>query len=153
AGEFAAYQSQRADDPAGHLGAGRNALRLGDVDAAAQHIDRALALNPEDVQALVERAGFDLRRGDPAAARVRLDRAARIDPYEPEVRYRGAQVLALLGKPAEANAEREAAARLKEDNEHMSRIREGLIRTPGDRRLQRDAARWLIEHGHGEEGA
>jgi predicted Zn-dependent protease len=151
--EFAVYLARRPDDPAGHLGAGRSALELGEVDAATQHIDRALALNPEDVRALIERSGIDIRRGEAAAALARLDRAARIDPYDPDVRHRRAQVLALLGRPAEAKAERERAARLKEDNERMNRIREGLLRSPGDRRLRREAAHWLIEHGHGEEGA
>jgi predicted Zn-dependent protease len=151
--EFDAYLARKPDDPEGHLSAGNNALVLGDLDVAIRHFDRALALAPDDPRALMARAGLDLRRGDPSAALATLDRALRLDPYEPEVRHRRALALDQLGRRDEARAEREAAARLREDAARVEQIREGLVRAPNDRALQREAARWLVDHGHAEEGA
>jgi tetratricopeptide (TPR) repeat protein len=152
ASAYAEYIARKPDDPAGHLGAARAAVEEGNEASAERHIDRALVLKPDDPEALIVRAGIDLRQGKPIAALKRLDRAIEIDPHEHEPHYRRSLVLARLGRKEEARDEQETAERLRRDNARLTEIREGLIHSPNDLRLQAEAARWLIEHGHGEEG-
>ena len=149
---YASYLDRQPDDPAGHLGAGLNAKERGDQEAALRHLDRALALAPDDIRVLLERARFDLYRGEAQAALDRLDRAIGIDPHDPELHHARHLALLRLGRRDEAKAEQDAADRLRRDLEHMAEIHAGLLKAPNDVERQREAARWLIEHGHGEEG-
>ena len=49
--------------------------------AAQEHLDRALALNPNDQRLVVQR-GINLTRiGDPVAAIAWIERVMRIDPF------------------------------------------------------------------------
>ncbi len=149
---FQAVLARRPDHVAAHIGLGRVASGRGDGEEAIRHLDRALALAPGDVQGLAERASVDLDRGDLASAMTRLDRAARLDPNDLTLRYRRSLVLTRLGRHDEARAEREAVMRLREADARLQEIRADLIRSPQDVRLQGQAARWLIEQGHDEEG-
>src|SRR5205814_813958 len=98
--------------------------------------DRALALDPRNVAALVGKAGLSLRRGDATAALALLDRAAALDPDDPEIPHRRGQALARLGRAAEARAAHERAARLRRDSAELAAIRDRLVRNPDDRHSQ-----------------
>lgn len=151
ANELETHFARRPDDPEAHLLAGRNAFKRGEIDAASRHFDRSIALKPDNTQPLIERAGIDLHAGHPLASLAFLDRAAKIDPFDPEIRYRRSQTLTILGRLDEAKQDQEASVRLKRDGDRMAEIRAGLIQHPGDLKYQREAAQWMIAHGHAEE--
>ena len=99
---YAAYLALRPDDPAGHLGAGRNAADSGDDDAGQVHLDRVLNLDPENAVAHLERAKISLRRGANETALVHLDRAVALAPFDPVAHYQRSLALKRLGRRTEA---------------------------------------------------
>ncbi len=56
----------------------------GDIDAAASHYQRAVAIDPDNAEANSNLAQILLSRGDIAGALAHLDRALQIDPDYPE---------------------------------------------------------------------
>ena len=66
-------------------------LALGDLDGAGAAFERAAAIEPGNVAALVGLAQADFGRGDAAAGRAARDRALELDPYN-------AAALALTGR-------------------------------------------------------
>jgi tetratricopeptide (TPR) repeat protein len=151
--EYAAYAARRPDDPRGHVGIGITERALGDVDRAASALDKALALDPDDTLALKERAAIDLRDGHHELALRRLDRAVAADPFDPELRYQRSLALARLGRRGEADAERVRSDQLRREHLEMSQISEQLTDHPTDNTWRYRAARWMIDHGRGEEAA
>lgn len=149
---YDSYIARKPDDPAAHLGAGLVALDRGDDTAAIPHLDRTLELDPANSAALSARAAIGVRRGEDTAALALLDRAVRVDPHDVEIRHRRGLCLARLGRHDEARAEQEVAARLREDAQRLSKLQQALVANPGDLGLQGEVARWMIEHGHEEEG-
>jgi tetratricopeptide (TPR) repeat protein len=152
AAEYATYLALKPDDPAGHVGAGRNLAELADDAAAIRHFERALVLDPKNPAANREYAEVDLRRGDLMNALVHLDRAIQLDPFDVATRHSRIFTLTRLGRIDEAGAEQAASKRLRADLDYLNRIRSNLVDSPHDRRLQIRIARWMFEHGHGEEG-
>jgi tetratricopeptide (TPR) repeat protein len=150
--EFARYRGRRPDDPAGHLGAGRVALALGRPDEAAKSLDRALELDPDHAAALRERAGIDLGRGEVEAALGRLDRALAIDPFDSEAHSRRGLALARLGRYDEAKAEQARAEQLREDELSLQDVQRRFNADPHDDALRLEIARWMFDHGQGEQG-
>jgi tetratricopeptide (TPR) repeat protein len=150
--EYEAYLAIRPTDPEAHVGAARTALALSREDEAIRHFDLALKAAPDDVAALTGRAGISLSRNDAAGALVLLDRGLKLYPHDPELRYRRALVLTRLGRNDEAKSEHEAAKELRADQAELSRIRRALIQTPNNAKLQTEAAKWLLAHGHEDEG-
>jgi tetratricopeptide (TPR) repeat protein len=153
AAEYDAYLGRKPDSAAAHLGAGQNLMEKGDPAAATSHLERALALDPENAPVLKELAEADLRRGEFARALASLDRAIKLEPDDPAIRQRRVLALSRLGKPEEARTEQEAVRRVKADLDRLNKVRERLIKSPHDRGLQLDVARWMVDHGHGKEGA
>ncbi len=150
--EYAAYLDLRPDDPAGHLGAARVARALGDDADASRHLDRALDLDDRDTGTLSLRAELAARRGDLPSALDDLDRAVALAPYEPEIRYNHSLLLARLGRGEDAAKERALVDRLRADHNRLNQLREGLLRSPGDDDLKAEMGRWMLDHGHDEEG-
>lgn len=150
--EFVAYLAQAPDDAAGQLGAGRNALELGDLDLAARRFERALALDPENGEAHIEQAKFDQAQGDDRSALIHLDRAIALRPFDPAPRYSRRIALNRLGRADEARAEQEALDRLKADLDGMESIQSRLNKSPDDVKLQCGLATWMFAHGFDQEG-
>ena len=135
-----------------YLGLGQTTLELGDEVKAVEYLDRGLELAPKKMQPLIERAKIDLRHGKFLTALGFLDRAREIDSTEIEVHYLRGLVLSRQGRKAEAREEQETAERLRSDAEEMQKIHQNLINYPRDLERQYQAARWLFDHGHPEEG-
>jgi tetratricopeptide (TPR) repeat protein len=148
ASEYAAYLARQPGDPLGYLGAGQNALEMGEYAEATRFLDRALALAPGDSEALAARASVELRQNRPEAALTYLDRAMKSDPFDYRNRYQRMLILARLGRSAEASAERVALDRLADDQKYFGQISRDLRRNPLDQGLRSEAARWLMTHGH-----
>jgi tetratricopeptide (TPR) repeat protein len=152
ASEYEAYLAQKPGDAAAHLGAGQNLMEKGDPDAATRHLERALALDPRSAPALKELAEHALRRGEFARALGYLDRAVALDPDDAAARRRRALALTRLGRAAEAETEQAAAKRVQADLDRLNEVRRQLFRSPRDRTLQLEVARWMFDHGHETDG-
>ncbi|WP_168221906.1 tetratricopeptide repeat protein [Aquisphaera giovannonii] len=153
ADEYAAYLRQKPDDALALLGAGLNALDLGDPAAATGFLDRALAVAPDDAVALGARASVEVLRHRPEAAMPFLDRAAKADPFDVNIRYQRVLILSQLGRSREAEAERRDLERLRTEVAVFDEIGRQLERHPLDVELRGRAARWLMAHGHEAEAA
>jgi predicted Zn-dependent protease len=149
--EYARYLARKPNDPLGYVGAGENALELGDQVAAGRWIDRALSLAPHDSEALAARAALELQAGRLAAALEFFDQAIRADPFDHWNRYQRMLILSRLGKKSEANAERIVVERLKNEERRFDQVSRELMRNPLDSGLRSEAAEWLMKHGHQDE--
>lgn len=151
--QYATYLEGRTDDPLGHLGAGQNAIEMGDLPEAVRHLDRALELSPRDPVILGARATLAARQGDVETARRYLDRAVEADPFDYGNRYQRMLLLLRLGKRAEADAERQVLEQVRKDQEQFTELSRQLERNPQDPALRSKAATWLMGHGHEDEAA
>jgi tetratricopeptide (TPR) repeat protein len=149
---YSAYLAGFPDSPAAHLGLGKTLAERGNAAGAVEHLDRAAALDARDARPLLERARLEARSGNLDRALSFLDRALEIDRSELEPHYQRSLVLARLGRKEEALAEQEAIARLRREQSELSTLLEALKASPRDVTLQYNAARWLFDHGHPEEG-
>jgi tetratricopeptide (TPR) repeat protein len=149
---YLALLEKGSKDPDVYLGLGQTTLELGDEAKAVEYLDRGLELDPGKMQPLIERAKIDLRHGKFETALGFLDRAREIDSTEIEVHYLRGLVLGRQGRHAEAKMEQEIADRLRNDGEELKKIHQNLVNSPRDLQLQYEAARWLFDHGHPEEG-
>ena len=150
--EYTAHLKLKPDASAALLGLGVIAVERGDEESAVRKLDRAEKLDPRDVRPLLERGKLEVGRGRFESALTFMDRALGIDAGEPEVHYQRSLVLTRLGRTAEAKAERDTSTRLREEREHIQKLLNEMLVAPGDLDHQFDAARWLFEHGHPEEG-
>jgi tetratricopeptide (TPR) repeat protein len=151
ASEYAAYLARAPQDPLGLLGAGQNALELGDEPAAQSLLDRAHALAPSDSEVLAALATLALRRDQIERALGLFDQSIKANPFDHWNRYQRMLILARLGRKAEAEEERQTVERLKREHNRFGEISSALLRNPLDVHLRSEAARWLMDHGHDEE--
>jgi tetratricopeptide (TPR) repeat protein len=150
--EYTTHLNAHPDDPEACLGLGQIAAERGQDEEAIRLLDRALELAPRDNRSLIERGKLDFRRGKSTSALAFFDKAIEVDATEPEVHYQRSLVLARLGRTPEAKAEQEASVRLRQDKNKLDQLLKDLHRSPNDLQLQFNAARWLFDHGHPEEG-
>ncbi len=149
--EYGLYLARKPDDPLGYLGAGRNALEMGELDQAVRWLDRALELSPKNPVALAARASVELRRNRFDAALGFLDRAVEADPFDQANRFQRMLVLTRLGRKEQAESERRAVERIRADQQEFQRISDALVASPVDPELRSRMARWLMAHGHEDE--
>jgi len=149
------YQTLLARDPQNVralVGAGRNALELGDPGDAARHFEEALRIDPNDPVALRELGTLDLQRGRLGAAIERLEKATGLDRLDPAAVYALSLAYARAGRSEDARRAREDCDRLNADMRVLGELKQELVRHPTDIDLQVRAARWLLEHGKLDEG-
>ncbi len=99
----------KPDDAKLHLEAARAYLAASDAspskrDAAATHVQRALAKNPNDVDALILMGQIELQGNRPAVAALHLQNAARLAPDNPTARLSLGDALTRLGDETGASA-------------------------------------------------
>src|SRR5271157_6436556 len=123
-----------------------------DEEGAIHNFERAVKLDPRDVRPLMERGKLEVGRGRLESGLTFFDQAMSIDAGEPEVHYQRSLVLTRLGRTALAKAEQDTSARLRAKREHIQKLLNEMLGAPGDLDHQYDAACWLFEHGHPEEG-
>jgi tetratricopeptide (TPR) repeat protein len=151
AAEYATYIARQPEDPLGYLGAGQNALDMGDEALAESMLENALALAPGDSEAIAARAMVELHRGQLEKALALFDRAVAADPYDHLNRHQRMLVLSRLGRKAEAELERGRVERLKSENDRFTEVSRALLRNPLDPKLRSEAASWLMAHGRDDE--
>jgi tetratricopeptide (TPR) repeat protein len=150
--EYHAYLERNPRDATALVGLGRNAFQNGDLDGATRSFEAALAVDPHNPEALKELALADLRVGRFARACQRFEILTRIEPYDHEIRYTYAQALRAKGDAALARSQAEMAARLRQEHDHVLQLRDKLLKDPSDQESRFEVARWMLEHGHAEEG-
>jgi tetratricopeptide (TPR) repeat protein len=140
------------DDTMGQLGAGRNALILGDETAAVSHLDRVLALAPDNASAHIELAKINLQKNQASAALEHLDRVVALTPFNRDAHYQRSLALKRLGRHDESAIEQAIFARLGHDQQEREDLEERLAASPDDPHLQSQLARWMLAHGYDQEG-
>ena len=80
AAEYATYVRRKPNDPLGHLGAGQNALDIGNPAESSYHLDQALKLTPQDPVILGARAAVETRLGHLDAAQNTSIRLSKLIP-------------------------------------------------------------------------
>jgi len=150
--EYATLLERDPQNLRGLIGAGRVALLKGDVQAAIRHDEAALAINPKEKTALRELGLIDLNSGRIGEAYDRLKVAVEVDPFVPEVHYSYSRALKAAGNMTRAAEEAAITERLKKEQQRIIDLRQNLVQRPEDTKLRCEAAKWLIEHGHDQEG-
>jgi len=150
--EYRAYLNRHPQDSKALVGMGRNASQSDDHAGATTHFEAALKVNPREPEALKELAHADLRRGRFASAARRFELLTQIEPFDYEIRYAFAQALKLNGDDARARAESDAAARLRDQQDRILDLRHKVLQDPKDLLSRHEVAKWMLEHGHAEEG-
>ena len=82
----------------------------------------------------------------------RLKLLAQLEPFDHEVRYSYAQALKLAGDPINSRKEFEEAAQLRTEHDHIVQLRYGVLKNPRDLDSRFQVAKWMMEHGHEDEG-
>jgi tetratricopeptide (TPR) repeat protein len=150
--EFLIYLQRNPHDTAALLGLGRNAFQQGDLEKSRQYFERSLEANPREPDTLKELGQIDLRLGRSQQARERLELLIQIQPFDHEIRYSYAQALKLSGDEARAQVELAHAGRLRKEHDELVQRRFRLIKHPHDLDARFQVAKWLMEHGHEQEG-
>jgi Flp pilus assembly protein TadD len=150
--EYATYLERHPDDPEACLGLGQIAAEQNQSQEAIHYLDLAMKLAPQDYRPFAERGKIEIRRGHFASALPYFDKAVQMEVREPEVHYQRGLILTRLGRVEEAAKEKEEEARLRKGKEELDTLLKALRKSPADVELQFNAARWLFDHGHPEEG-
>ncbi|MGE3820091.1 MAG: tetratricopeptide repeat protein [Isosphaeraceae bacterium] len=150
--EYERYLERNPRSVPALVGAGQTALQSGDLVTATRRYDEALAIDPREPVALRELALIDLRSGRFDRARERLATVVEIDAFNPEVRSSYARALKMVGEDARAAEQTAIVERLRREHVRIAELREALVSNPNDLELKSETARWLLEHGHEQEG-
>ncbi|QDV38419.1 tetratricopeptide repeat protein [Tautonia plasticadhaerens] len=150
--EFESYLDRNPEDPEALASAGLNELGRGRFAEAERRLSAALGRDPGHLEALKGLARLRQQTGRFEEALESLDRAAGLEPHDPEIAYQRSLLLARLGRSEEADRMRARSERLRAEADEITRLRDALVRDPNNVDLQHEAARWLIEHDHAEEG-
>ena len=138
---YAALLAIHPDDSPGHAGAGRNAAMLGDETAAISHLDRALALDPLNAAAHLERAKINLRHDEVGDALVHLDQVVASTPFDRDGHYQRSLALRRLGKSDESKQELATFERLSRDQQERKALQDRIAASPNNPELESQLAR------------
>jgi tetratricopeptide (TPR) repeat protein len=150
--EYRTYLQRHPGDAKALVGLGRNAFQNGDLAGATSYFEAALKADSREPDALKELAQADLRLGRFAQAARRFELLAEIQPFDHEIRYAFAQALKLSGDEDRARSETERAARLRQEHDEILRLRYNILQNSKDIGSRFQVAKWMLEHGHAEEG-
>ena len=150
--EYLNYLRRKSRDTSALLGLGRNSFQQGDIEKAGEFFEKALEANSRDPEVLKELGQIDLRLGRIEKACERLRLLSEIQPYDHEVRYSYAQSLKLAGELKRSRTELEVAARLRREHDQIVQLRYAVLNNPRDMESRFQIAKWMMEHGHEDEG-
>jgi tetratricopeptide (TPR) repeat protein len=150
--EFLGYLRRNPKATAAFLGLGRNAFQQGNIEKANELFENAIAINPRDPEVLKELGQIDLRLGRVQEACKRLKLLSEIKPHDHEARYSYAQALKMAGDHLHSRTELEVAARLRKEHDQIVQLRYVVLKNPQDMEARFQIAKWMMEHGHEDEG-
>jgi tetratricopeptide (TPR) repeat protein len=134
------------------VGLGRNAFQHGDLQTARQYFEAAVEADPREPAALKELAQTEMRTGRLQQACERFKVLVQIEPYDHEIRYMYSQVLNRLGDEAQFRVESELAVRLRKEHDEFLQLGIKLVQGDDDLESRFRVAKWMLEHGHHDEG-
>ncbi len=150
--EFLTYLKSQPNDAHALLGLGQDAFQQGNIEGARGYFESAVKANPQQPDALKELSQIDLRLGRFQEACKSLEQLTKIDPFDHEVRYTYSQALKLAGETARAKVELDHSARLRLEQQEIVRLRASLLQDPNNVQARFQVTKWLIDHGHADEG-
>ena len=150
--EFLTYLKSQPNDAQALLGLGQDAFQQGNIEGARGYFEAAVKANPRQPDALKELSQIDVRLGRFQEACKSLEQLIKIDPFDHESRYTYAQALKLAGETARAKVELDYSARLRLEQQEIVRLRATLLQNPNNVETRFQVTKWLIEHGHADEG-
>ncbi len=121
-------------------------------DRAKLLLDELLALQPDDVPALVERARIDLRAGKPGEAVPLLRHASRLAPYDRDAFWVLHLCMELLGDKVEDHRCLEEVARIDADRQRLTNLLSRMKDDPSNLTLRYEAGVLMLRVGREEEG-
>ena len=95
---------------------------------------------------------IELRLNKVAAAGTRLRGAIEVYPYDVALHYNYARALSAAGDDAGAARETATTERLRRENDQITKLRDDLSTHPNDDEARFKVAKWLLDHGHEQEG-
>ena len=116
-------------------------------------LKRAALARPDDPEITRRLAAIALRRGETEKALAMIDKVLPAAKYDHEIHYLRSMVLARLGRAAESKAEQDETLRLRKDVDEYGVLQTRLAKSPKDFDTMVKMARWLVDHGRGEEAA
>jgi tetratricopeptide (TPR) repeat protein len=150
--EYLTYLKRCPNDLTAQVGLGRNAFQQGDIDVARRYFEGALKANPREADAIKELSQIDLRLGRVQQACASLERLTQLDPFDQDARYAYGQALRMAGDVDRARIELDHAARLRKENNDVGELKRALLQNPNDLGACFRVAKWMLDHGHKEEG-
>jgi tetratricopeptide (TPR) repeat protein len=150
--EYRTFLARNPKDAAALVGFGRNFFQRGDLNTATDYFEAALEVDPRQPDALKELGQLDLQNGQIQKACDRLKLVTEIQPYAYDARYSFAQALRLAGDESRSRIETAKAARLREEQDHILKLRTSLRGNPNNPAVRFEVAKWMIENGHVQEG-
>jgi tetratricopeptide (TPR) repeat protein len=150
--EFSGYLARYPDDPTALFGAGRNAVELGEITDAAQFLDRAARIAPNNVEVLKGKASLHMALGQTHDALACLDRALAADPFDTEALYARSRARTSLGDIAGAGRDLELFKQYERDHLELLALRGSLMAHPTNNELRSKVAQWMFAHGRIDEG-
>ena len=149
---FATHLERNPDSVPGHVGAAQIAVLKGALSTAISEFEEVLRREPHNLIALQELALIELRLNKVAEACARLKGAIEVYPYDVGLHHNYARALSESGDDAGAARETATRERLIQENDQITRLRVDLSAHPNDDEARLKVARWLLDHGHEQEG-
>src|SRR5262249_9915623 len=149
--QFAKATDIVSREPASWANLGLTELRLGELDPAAQAIDRAAQLAPSNSRIAFLQGQLEVSRGRPDDAIARFRRAVDLNPTGLRERYALAQEIESAGgQNADTQAQEllDQVVRLSPDNVAAVLERARLAAKPSDAGVLQDAVASLENHTH-----
>jgi tetratricopeptide (TPR) repeat protein len=120
--ELQAALADNPNDEKAHLLMGEAAAKRGDTKSAFSEDTRAVELQPDDVDALVDLGKVLMTMNEDAKAQEMFERAAKADPSNTVARYRLSMLYRRQGKTAEAGQQMADYKKYKEMQSKLEKI-------------------------------
>ena len=120
--ELQAALADNPNDEKAHLLMGEAAAKRGDTKSAFSEDTRAVELQPDDVDALVDLGKVLMTMNEDAKAQEMFERAAKADPSNTVARYRLSMLYRRQGKTAEAGQQMADYRKYKEMQSKLEKI-------------------------------
>jgi tetratricopeptide (TPR) repeat protein len=142
----------RANHAATLVGLSRALADNADIPAAVQRLDQMLALQPDHVEALVERGRLALRRGQADEAEPFLAKAVRAAPWHRDGHALRLIALTDLKRTADAAACAARIAELRAEDGLFGRLKSRASDAPSDASVRWELWQWCLRNGEADRG-